>query len=42
MHTEVVVNRTHILERGDGGALSTVVRVPVHVQDLLSLHRHDP
>lgn len=36
------VKWTYILQRGDGGALSSVVRVPVHVQDLLPLHRHDP
>lgn len=34
--------QTYILQRGDRGTLSTIVRVPVHVQDLLSLHRHDP
>lgn len=33
---------TYILQRGDGGALPAIVRVPVHVQHLLPLHGHDP
>lgn len=32
----------YLLQGGDGGALATVVRVPVHVQNLFPVHRHDP
>lgn len=33
---------TYILQRGDGGTIPSIVRVPVHVQHLLPLHGHDP
>lgn len=32
----------YLFQRGDGGALSAVVGVPVHVQNLFPIHRHDP
>lgn len=32
----------YLLQRGDGRALPAIVGVPVHVEDLLSIHRHDP
>lgn len=33
---------TYILQRSDGGTIPSIVRVPVHVQNLLPLHWHDP
>lgn len=32
----------YLLQRGDGGALASIVGVPVHVQDLFPVHGHDP
>ena len=32
----------YLLQGGDGGALATIVGVPVHVQNLFPVHRHDP
>lgn len=32
----------YLFQRGDGGALSTIVGVSVHVQNLFPIHRHDP
>lgn len=32
----------YLLQRRDRGALSPVVWVPIHVQNLLPIHRHDP
>lgn len=32
----------YLLQGSDGGALPSIVGVPVHVENLLPIHRHDP